>query len=106
MASDLTTEILVQIRDEIRKTNERLDATRTEVSFRIDATNDRLDRLDKRQAESEIRLSTELIAVAGAIREVRDLLREDRATREAVQRHETRFVDVEQRLAAVERKVG
>jgi hypothetical protein len=88
MAADLTTEILIQIRDEIRKTNERLD------------------RVEKRQNESEIRVATEIIALAGVVREVRDLFKEDRATREAVQKHETRFTEMEQRLTAVERKVG
>ena len=44
MTEDLSTRILIQIRDEIVKTNERLDATRLELSERLDATNQRLDR--------------------------------------------------------------
>lgn len=95
MSSDLTTEILIQIRDELR-------TTRTELSSRIDATNERLDRVEKRQTESDVRLTTEIVALVGAVRQVRDLLKDDRGTRDAVQKHEERFVEVEQRLAAVE----
>lgn len=60
MTKDLNTEILIQIRDEIRRTNERLQA------------------IEKRQTESEIRLATELVAVAGAVHEVKELLAKDR----------------------------
>jgi len=56
VTKDLNTEILIQIRDEIRRTSERLQA------------------IEKRQTESEIRLATELVAVAGAVHEVRELL--------------------------------
>ena len=48
MTEDLTTRILIQIRDEIVKTNERLDATRLELSERLDATNQRLDATNQR----------------------------------------------------------
>jgi len=79
--TDLTIQILTDIRDEGRKTN------------------DRLERLERRQTETEVRLSTELVGVAGAVREVRDLLREDRALRNRVDDHE-------RRLSAVERRTG
>lgn len=58
---DLTTEVLIQIRDEIKRTNERLERT-----------NERLERIEKRQTESEVRLATELVAVAGAVHELRE----------------------------------
>jgi hypothetical protein len=97
---DLNTEVLIQIRDELRTTrteltsridatNERLDATRTDLSSRIDATrtdlssridatNERLDRVVRRQTDSEVRVATELVAVADTVRELRDTLLEDR----------------------------
>ncbi|HEY1691485.1 MAG TPA: hypothetical protein VGG39_04965 [Polyangiaceae bacterium] len=56
--TDLTIEILKGIREEAHKTNERLDDLRD------------------RQTATEVRLATELVGVAGAVREVRDLLRE------------------------------
>ena len=41
-ASDITVEILKDIRDEIRSTNQRLDTT----NERLDAGNQRLDRVE------------------------------------------------------------
>ncbi len=100
----LSIEILKVIRDEVRGTNGRLevlrvdlDNLRTDLSTRIDLTNDRLDHLARRQTETEVRLSTELVAVAGAVHEVRDLLREDRALRERVEDHERRLTAIETR---------
>jgi hypothetical protein len=90
--TDLTIEILKGIREEAHRTNERLDELRTDVV-------DRIERVERRQTETEVRLATELVAVGGAVREVRDLLREDRALRDRVDDHE-------RRLSAVERRTG
>jgi hypothetical protein len=90
--TDLTIEILKGIRDEVHQTNERLDGLRTDLV-------DRVERVERRQTETEMRLASELVAVGGAVREVRDLLREDRALRERVDDHE-------RRLSAVERRTG
>jgi len=90
--TDVTIEILKGIHSEIQKTNERLGGFEH-------STNERLDRLEQRQASSEIRLATELVGVAGAVREVRDLLREDRAMRAQVADHE-------QRITAIEKRTG
>lgn len=97
--TDLTVEILREIRDEIRHTNERLDDTRAELSQRLDTTNERLERLGKRQTETEVRLSSELTAAVGAVRELSDILREDRKLRTQVSDHEAR-------IAALERRTG
>ena len=104
--TDLTIEILKGIREETHKTSERVN----ETNQRLDETNQRLDnlrtdlvdrieRVERRQTESEVRLASELVAVGGAVREVGDLLREDRALR-------TRVDDHERRLSAVERRTG
>ena len=77
--------------------SERIDALRTETNQRLDATNQRLERVAQRQVETEMRLATELAGVTGAVREVRDLLREDRGLRDRVDDHE-------QRLAAIEKR--
>jgi len=90
--SDLTIEILKGIREEVR---EGLHGLRDEVH----ETNDRLGRLERRQTEAEVRLSTELVAVTGAVREVRDLLREDHGLRDRVDDHERRIAAVEGRSA-------
>lgn len=103
--TDLTIEILKGIRDEVKGVREEVNGVRDEVKvFReevrgqLGETNARLDRLERRQADTEIRLSTELVAVVDAVRDVRDLLREDRALHDRVDDHE-------RRLAAVERRV-
>jgi chromosome segregation ATPase len=86
-------------------TNERLDATNKQTNERIDGTNarldgmnaralgvtQRLDRMEKRQIESEMRLSTELTAVVGAVNGVRDLLRERLDERDRLDDHERRL---------------
>jgi hypothetical protein len=102
--TDLTIEILKDIRGELRelrgesrKTNERLDDLRTEMGEQLGEVNGRLERVERRQTETETRLATELIAVAGAVRDVRDLLRDDRVIRERVDDHERRLVAVERR---------
>jgi hypothetical protein len=104
--SDLMTRVLIQIRDEtranreeikrtneeIKRTNEELHKTRVELSSRI-------ERLEKRQVESKVRLAAELTAVIGAITELSKLVAEDRQLRTQVQDHE-------KRLGKLERKTG
>jgi thiamine biosynthesis lipoprotein ApbE len=104
---DITTQVLIEIRDEVRKTNQRLDATvdRLDATVeRLDATveradgiNSRLDRLERRQVESEVRISTELVAVVGAVREMRDAFLEDRRLTAQVSDHERRIQVLESR---------
>jgi chromosome segregation ATPase len=107
--TDLTIEILKGIRDEVHDANSRLDALRADTNGRLDAlredtnarfaeTNTRLDRLERRHTETEARLSTELVAVVGAVHELRDLLVEDRALRSQVSDHARRLVAVENRV--------
>jgi hypothetical protein len=95
--TDLTVEILKGIRDGVQSTNERLDGLRDEVHALRADTNERLGRIERRQTETEGRPSTELVAVVGAVREVRDLLREDHALRDRVDDHERRIAAVESR---------
>ena len=108
--TDLTIEILEGIGEETHKTNERLDKTNDRLDeLRLDVRSglddlrtdlvDRIERVERRQTETEMRLASELVAVGGAVREVRELLREDRALRDRVDDHE-------RRLAAVERRTG
>jgi hypothetical protein len=82
------------VRDEVRITNGRLDVT----NGRLDETNTRIDRLDRRHVEADVRLSTELLALTSTVREVRDLLRDDRGVRDRVDDHERRIGVIEGRL--------
>ena len=79
---DIPVQILTDIRDEIRKTNERLDHTSLcldATNERLDGTNERLelvrDDLGRRITESELRTATAIHEMAGTLGEVRDLLK-------------------------------
>ena len=77
-----------QTRDELRG---EIEQTRVDLGGRIDETNERFDRHERRQTESEIRLATELVALAGMVHGLRDDLREDRKLRGRVDDHERRI---------------
>lgn len=108
--------LLVEIRDEIRGTNARLgslDGRVEETNARLASLEDKVERIEghtsalgerldaygRRQTESELRLSTEVLALADVTRQVRDLL----ATR--LDDHDA-VVDHERRLAALEERRG
>lgn len=104
--NELTVKILGQIRDELKATrsdltsrldvtNERLDQT----NERLDQTNERLERLERRQIETEVRLSTELVTVASAINDLSKVLVEDRKLRTQVANHEARINALEKKRA-------
>lgn len=90
---DITTQILIQIRDELRdqkeQTNARFDkliAELVETNRRIDDTNRRLDRTNRQLLSTENRLGTEISALRDEVRteigglrdEVRDGFANDR----------------------------
>lgn len=92
---DLTTEILIQIRDELKSTREEMKTTREELSARIDQTNVRLERTEKRQTESEIRLATEIVNGVTAVNQLKDLIVADRDLRRKVDEHDRRIAILE-----------
>ena len=63
----------------------------------MDGLEGRMDRLERRQVDVEIRLSTEIVGLAGVVRDLRDTFREDRASR-------VRLDDHERRITALEKK--
>lgn len=87
--TDLTNEILIQIRDELK-------STREELSSRIDQTNSRLERVERRQTESEVRLATELVNVVSAVNQLKDLIVADRDLRRKVEEHDRRIAVLEE----------
>jgi chromosome segregation ATPase len=103
--TDITVQILREIRDGVNETNDRLgqtnarldqtngrlDLTREEMNARFGKVDARFGQLERRLTETENRLTTELVAVAAAVREVRDELREDRRLRARVDDHERRI---------------
>lgn len=95
MTDDITVSILKDIRDELRATRSELRAeiasAREELSERVEAVERRVGGVEQRQTESELRLASELVAVVGAIHEVRDVLKETLALAPRVHDHELRI---------------
>ncbi|MBX3233996.1 MAG: hypothetical protein KIT84_34480 [Labilithrix sp.] len=96
---DLTTEILVQIRDELRETRDTFKKELGDLRHELGDLRHDLERLERRQREDATRLATELVAVAQAVGQVRDLLREQRVDRERLDDHEQRLRTLEKRSA-------
>ena len=78
---DLSTKVLIQIRDQIQGTNERLEA------------------VVQRQNEMEVRVTTELVGVRHAVDQLADLFRADRSLRGDVD-------DLKKRVTKLERRTG
>ncbi len=102
--ADLTIEILKQIRDAATATNTRIDETNvrlehmsTRIDARFEETNGNVAMLLRRQTEMEVRLATEIVAVADAVNGVKDLLRERLDDRGRVDDHERRIALLERR---------
>lgn len=112
--ADLALEVLKGIHAELRGVNTRLDRMderfgrmdqrfeRVDQRFdraesRIDGVEAGLAEIAKRQTSMEVRLATEIVAVVGAIHELRDVLVADRAVRQKVEDHEVRLLRLERR---------
>lgn len=89
--TDFPTEILIQIRDEMKATRAELSATREQLSSKIDQTNSRLERVERAQSETEVRLATELINVVSAVNQLKDQIVADRDLRHKVDEHDRRI---------------
>ena len=85
--TEVTIQVLREIRDEVTQTREEVKQT----NALLDETNIRLSRIESRQTDTEIRLAAEIVAVAAAVRDVRDELHEDRVLRARVDDHERRI---------------
>jgi hypothetical protein len=98
-----TLQVLREIRAELNGTNRRLDATNEHLdgtNERLEATHQEVRALARRQPASEIRLSTELTALARVVGEVRDLLRDRLDLRDRVDDHERRILTLEGRTTS------
>jgi uncharacterized coiled-coil DUF342 family protein len=105
--TDLTIEILKDIRAEIRTTRETLAERIDATNSRLDVTNERLDvtneRLDSTIAQvgalvqGQTRVRTEILEVASAVQTLTTLFREDRQLRHHVDDHEKRLGSLERR---------
>ena len=108
--TDVTIEILKdirgelrEIRQEVRTTNERIDDTNRrldEANLRLDDTNGRLDTVAQRVVESEIRTSTAIADLAGTVREMTQILRAANDLRPRVERCEQDIADLKRTVTA------
>jgi chromosome segregation ATPase len=64
--TDLTTRVLIEIRDEIKATRTELAARLDETNTRIDRTNQHLERLEHRVASMDLRLTTDIAELTRA----------------------------------------
>ncbi len=111
--TDLTIEILKDIRDEVRQTrtdlstridatNVRLETLREGLSGRIDTLRDelseRIDGLSRRVVESEIRTATAITDLAGAVSQMTGVLRASHDLRPRMERCEQDIAELKKRV--------
>lgn len=119
-SDDLTVRILIEIRDEIRATNARIDGTNqrvdalgTTLGARIDTTNARIDQLrtelhteiaavredlGNRITGVELNLATQMTALIGSTRDLHDMLADRFDLRDRVERCERAIDDLNRRV--------
>ena len=102
---NLTLHVLKEIRDESKKTNERIGETNeriSETNGRLNETNVRLeqlrDELSRRIVESEMRTATAITALAGNVGELVTFLKQDRDLRPRLEQCEKDIVSLKSRL--------
>lgn len=107
--TDLTIELLKGIRDEGRKTNERIDGTNARLdalsetlSGRVDSLTERVDQmreeLSRRIVESEIRTATAIADLAGNVRELTSFLKQTNDLRPRVEQCEDDIKTIKRQL--------
>lgn len=121
--TDLTLEILKDIRSELRSTNTRLDqanARLDQTNTRLDQTNaildqanarldtmngrlaeteNKLDALGRRVVESEIRTATAITELAGSVQDLTRMLRAQHDLRPRVEQCEPDIAEIRRRLS-------
>jgi predicted nucleic acid-binding Zn-ribbon protein len=101
-STDLTVQILIEIRDQIAQTNHRLDTTnqrldesRDYLGRRIDDLGRRIDQTNRQLVVTETRLATEISALRGTLHEDQP---GPRGLRERVERCERHIDELRQRI--------
>ncbi len=104
--NDLTTEILKDIRDAVRGTNDRIDQTNArldQTNARLDQTNARIEeqtnRVNGRLSESEIRTATAVNQLRGTMEDVKELLQTRLDVRDRLERCEREIEVIKVRIA-------
>ena len=98
---DLTLEVLKSIRDEIRQTNTRLesmDVRLGSMDSRLESVEGGLKNLERRLVDSELRIATAMADLAGTVREVTVLLKNQHDLRPRVEQCERDILVLKGRL--------
>lgn len=95
---NLTTEILKGIRDEGRKTNERIEQTNSNLESLSDHVDQMRDELSRRIVESEIRTSTAITDLSGNVRELVSILKQTNDLRPRVEQCEDDIKSIKRQL--------
>lgn len=85
---DITHEILLSIRDEIRGTNQRVDETNQRIDRLDERLTGRIDSLDRRLTGTDIRLGTAIVAMEGTLNDIAHMLRTNLDLKSRVERVE------------------
>jgi chromosome segregation ATPase len=96
--SSVRTELRNELHDGLTGVRADVSSLREDLRDGLAGVTGRMDRLEHRQTEADLRVATELVALAGVVREVRDAYREERALSHRVDDHERRLSDVEKRV--------
>lgn len=89
--TDLTLEVLKEIRDDAR-------LFRAEVNQKFDEVGQKFEEVGARIVDSELRTATEITALRGTLHEVRDELRASFDLRPRVEHCEREILDIKSRL--------
>lgn len=89
---NLSVRILKEIRDEVRRTNERIDATNAQLEAMHTG-------LSQRIVESELRTATAITELAATVRDMTSVLRAQNDLRPRVERCEQDIAELKGRLA-------
>ncbi len=98
-SDDLTIRVLIEIRDEIRSTNQRVDRTNERVDRLSEQLTGRIDDLGVRMVESELRTSTAITELHGTMRNVHTLLVDRLDLRDRVERCERDIDELKRRVS-------
>jgi len=86
--TDITIEILKDIRDEVKQTNARLDQTNNRLDSMHEGLSHRIDELSHRIVASEVRTATAISDLSFTMREMTDVLRAQHDVRPRLDRCE------------------
>src|SRR5690349_130394 len=98
MPKDSTIHVLREIRDELRDTKRELTTEIRKTNERLDATNDHLALLERRVVASEVRTATAIADLAGTVREMTSFLRASSELRPRLERCESAIAELQKKV--------